>query len=191
MGGNAAARIAELRVKAEELLTPLGVAELPDTPQIFPQQPNAPYDWLVLRLSEDPAYQARELAIPPVQRRALRELDRRGVVFDQLFIAHEIVKAGPDGSRKPGASEVSALVFPAVADTPRAPALKALNALAEGFIAGGKMLGTVAASPLLLTAVADPVLIGAVVVSGRAARPVAAFFEVVRWNVIQPVRRKQ
>lgn len=191
MGSTAVARIAELRAKAGELVRPLGVAEPPSTPQVLPQPSDAPYDWLVLRLSEDPAYQAGELAIPSPQRRVLRELDRRGVVFDELFIAHEIAKAGPRGSRKLGAGEVSKLLSPPFADAPCAPALKALSALTEGFIAGGKILGAASISPLLLAAVADPVLIGAIAASGRSARPVAAFFEVVRWDVAQPMRRKQ
>jgi len=43
MGGLALARVEELRVKAGALLTPLGVAELPDTPRVFPQVPGAPH----------------------------------------------------------------------------------------------------------------------------------------------------
>jgi hypothetical protein len=189
MGSTAIARVAQLRARAGDLLTPLGLAEMPDTPQVFPQPPHAPHDWLVLRLAEDPAYQVGELAIPPPQRRMLRELDRRGVVFDELFIAHEIAKAGLHGSLKPSAKELSDLLSPASADKPRSPALKALSVLTEAFIVGGKVLGAAAVSPLLLAA-ADPVLIGAVVAGGQCARPVAAFFEVVRWDVTQPVRRK-
>ncbi len=78
------------------------MAELPVTPQVFPQVPGAPHDWLLLRLREDPAFLDGALAIPPAKRRVLRDLDRRGVKFDELFIAHEITKIGSDGNLHPG-----------------------------------------------------------------------------------------
>ncbi len=167
MGGTGTARVAGLRARAGELLTRLGLAEMPDTPQVFPQPP---HDWLVLRLSEDPAYHIGELAIPPAHRRVLRELDRRIVVFDELFIAHEIAKAGLHGSLKPSAKEISEPLSPPSAETPRTPALTPLSVLTRAFIVGGKLLCAAAVSPLLAPA-ADPVLIGAVIASGQSARP--------------------
>jgi len=145
-------------------------------------------------VSEDPAFLDGTLAIPPAQRRILRDLDRRGVKFDELFIAHEITRIGSRGNPRPGAREVRELLAPPEAGTgaapparqalPAAPALKALSALAGGFITAGKLPGAAAASPL------DPVLIGAITVSAGHARPAAAFFEVVRWDSALPAREE-
>ncbi len=186
MGGPTPARAEELRRKAGTLLTPLGVTGLPDTPQVLPQLPGAAWDWLVLRASEDPAFLDGTLAIPPAQRRVLRELDRRDVVFDELFIAHEIAKTGPQVQPLPGARDIRELPEPPTRQAPpAAPALRTLTALAGTLITSGRALGA-AVSPLLL---ADPVLIGAVIAATRA-RPVAAFFEVVRWDAAPRTGRK-
>ena len=192
MGGSAQARILELRGRAGELLTPLGVAEVPRTPQVFAQPPGTPYDWLVLRLGDDPAFMEGALAIPRAQRRALRELDRRGVVFDELLIAHEIPRSASPGQRYPSAGQVRELLAPpgdALRPGPAAPALpalKALSALADGLLAAGTAVREVAAP---LFSAADPVLVGAIIASPRRDRPVAAFFEVARWDAGPPVRR--
>lgn len=192
MGISAAQRVDELRQKADGYLTPLGVAEMPKCPQLFPQSPGAPYDWLVMRVADDPAYQRGELAIPPAERRVLRELDRLGVVFDEFLIVHEVPKPHLGEHANPSPKLPSGLKTPRGEQAPpAAPALKALSALIDGFLAGGKVLGAVALSPLLLAAAADPVLIGAVIADvPHDGPPVAAFFELVRWQSAQPPRRK-
>lgn len=186
MSSSALARIAELRQQAGDVLTPLGVAEMPETPQVFVTDPCAPFDWLLLRLDEDPAYKRGELAIPTAQRAVLRDLDRRGVRFDELLVAHEVRKGAAGQLAAMGHKLPDTYFAPAAQPLmPSAPALKALTALIDGLAVGGKILGAAALSPLLLAAVADPILIGAVVAGEEpTGRTLAAFFEIIRWDSV-------
>jgi hypothetical protein len=171
------ARIGELQRLAGDVITPLGVAPLPEGAAVFPQPADAEWDWVVLRLVDDPLYQRGELAMPNAVRQQLTRLDNAGVAFDDLLIAHEVLK-GQLAARALKPDEVSK----AILTTPQPPTRgrRAFSAVLNGL----KLAGTAAlTAPLALAgSFADPVLIGVITSTGslKPGTP-AAYFLVARW----------
>jgi hypothetical protein len=159
------------------------VAPLPKEPVLIRQVHSAPFDWVLLRLEEDPRYRRKELNIPRSQRRRLARLDRLGVVFDELLIAHEVPKEVAAKTDSAGNVDVEAALPP----LPPAPKSRSQSALEMWFKTVGIGAGVVLAAPLALLAAplalfADPVLLGAVTSDGsRVPGTPAAFFMIARW----------
>ena len=183
-------RLGDLRDSAGDLIEPLGIAPLPDKPLLLTQPASTPFDWVVLRLATDPLFKRGELDIPRQQRRRLRELNGRGVVFDELLIAHEVPKkaiASPETLDDPIA--LDRVLRPPGLEPDRASgralrgfldlAVRGSVALAAG--AAVVAVGGVAVASATLAA-ADPVLIGAVTADGGTAGGTpAALFVLARW----------
>jgi hypothetical protein len=171
------ARVSCLQKLAGRVLVPIGVAPLPDGPTLF-AIPGSRWDWLILRLEDDPLFKRGELAIPPVQRSVLYSLDKAGVVFDELLIAHEV----PRGSLKGGWDLPKPDVDEVLLEVSAAPVRRL-----EGWVkAMALCTNAIAALPLVVVAAvadaADPVLIGAITKGGmRNPGVLAAYFEVIRW----------
>ena len=178
-------RIAALRSKASDELTPLGVVPFPDGPMHFPGAPTSSYDWVLTRLHDDPLFHRRELALPPAVKTKLVRLDRVGVHFDDLLIAHEVNRGSVTSSR-PKPAEISEAILKAPTEPSRASRI--LDGTARGIALGAAGLAVAAASPFALVAAAlaaalpDPILIGVIAIGGvpRAGEPVAVF-EIARW----------
>ncbi len=172
---SAVARVTELERAAGGLVSPLGVAALPDKPVYLERPETEAWDWIVLRLRDDPVFRAGELAIPRPVRAHLAELDRRGARFDELLIAHEV----PRGSvaaveRKPGwESELLTSVSKARVERSAGRLDRALGVV-TGAVAG---IGAAAAG-----IGSDPVLIGTIRVSDdKAGRH--AWFVLAAWDL--------
>lgn len=152
MKTSALARVTDLEQIAGGLVTPLGIAEIPDKPVYLTRPETEAWDWVVLRLNDDPVFAAGELAIPRPIRARLRDLERRGAHFDELLIAHEVPRgtdAAADG--KPGWE------LDAVAKVSKARVERSVGRI-------DRVLGKVgdAATSLVSGIGADPVLIGTI-----------------------------
>jgi hypothetical protein len=175
--GDTEDRIVYLQKVAGQVLVPIGVAPLSDGPTLF-AVPGSKWDWLVLRLEDDPLFKRGELAIPPRQRSVLCSLDKAGVTFDELLIAHEV----PRGSLKSGSDLPKPDVEEVLLEVSAAP-VRRLEGLVKAMALCTK---AITALPLVVVAAvadaADPVLIGAITKGGmRNPGVLAAYFEVIRW----------
>lgn len=173
-------RLRRLHGLASDVLLPLGVAPLPDKPMLQPAA-TGPFDWVIMRLQDDPLYLKGHLGIPKRQQALLRDLDRRGVVFDELLIAHEI----PKGSATEKDVHSGKALIAILTSFPPAPGpgVKALTGLLHGLAAATKTAAVVGAGALTtLGTFADPVLLGAMTADGtRAAGTLAGLFCITRW----------
>lgn len=175
-------RVLELGRIAGRDLTVLGAATLPDGPVVL-SAPTARWDLALMRLADDPMFERGQLDIPVRQRARLLELDKRGITFDELLIAHEVPKnvlsptpgkqAARDAVARQSAKYIDELgaTIGTVAAVGRAAAIGALVVAA---------LPLAALTPLVL---ADPILIG-VLTEGhsRASGTLAVYFEIIRWR---------
>jgi hypothetical protein len=173
-----AGRVAALRCKAGDEVVPLGVVPFPSGPLYYRGAVATSYDWVLVRLADDPLYRARELSIPAPVRRKLERLHTAGADFDDLLIAHEVPR-GAIGSAQPKADDVAA----AIRKAPVRPssAAKLLGSTTRGLTAG-IAAPFVALGTALSSIAADPVLIGVIAIGGEAkpGEPVAVF-EIARW----------
>jgi hypothetical protein len=170
-------RVQELRRRSDEQIFPLGVAPIPPGPSLFEQPKSGAWDWLVLRLMEDPLYLQGELNIPQDVQRRLVALDKAGVEFDDLWIAHEVPKGSQLGPAK-SKDGLKQMLAPQ-RTSPQAQRLKGLfNVLAAGAVAAV----TLPMFALASVANADPVLLG-VLTSTGSTEPgtLAAYFFIARW----------
>lgn len=181
------ARISALHARAGDQVQPMGAAPLPNGPQYFPQSAGTPWDWVVLRLVDDPRYVAGQLDMPRPVKKDLLHLADAGVEFDDLLIAHEVTK-GAISSPKPTLAEVSKAIN---ATPPRRHAVhEQLHSTLTAVLTGLKYgAGGLAAAPLaglaplgLLGVLADPALIGVLTCDGTPTPGQdAAYFLIARW----------
>ena len=150
--------------------------------------PGHRYDWVLINLAEDPLFQDPDGF--PVPKRVLEELhrvQRSGVDFDALYVAHE----APWGTVREGAPLTAGMLMP---PPPRAVQRlsvrlgatgRALWALATLPVAASAVIGgLVAAGTTAVSAVGlDPVLLGVVVGLDRPLVPgeLAAWFYLGHW----------
>ena len=173
------ARLNDLERRAGHLLRPIGVAPLPFGPVLLPGGQGAPFDWVMMRLLDDPLFQAGELQVPVDARRQLRRVERAGVVFDDLLIGHEVPPKSFGAKIDPARLLETLRTTPA--PTPDVPA--GVRALKLGLRAS-KALGSAAAMAVAapLGALADPVLLGAITATGNTEPGTpAALFLITRW----------
>lgn len=173
-------RFEELRRTASGMIRPLGIARLQHEPKLFPQQ-RGKFDWLILRIEDDPLFEDGALSIPAAQLRKLEQLEAK-VEFDGLLIAHEIRKGIIDSS-KPMSSSEAATALRLQADLPFLTADKAVRRIQESAALLARTAFSAMLSPILALASADPVLIGYLSEDGTSKQNTRAiYFELARWK---------
>lgn len=173
---NALMRVKELERAAGELVTPLGIAELPNKPVYLARPETEAWDWIVLRLADDPVFRAGELAIPRDVRRHLAELERRGATFDELLVAHEVPRGSALAAKSATGWELDLLT-----SVSKARVERATNRLdrALGVLAGA---ARATAGSFASGIGSDPVLIGTIRISDdKAGRH--AWFVLAAWDL--------
>ncbi len=173
-------RVVTLGQLAGEDLRLLGMAPLPDEPVLL-EAPAGRWDLVLMRLADDPQYVAGQLGIPARQQAFLRSLDKRGVVFDELLIAHEV----PRGAVKAPLTKSSGRDVVARQSTRHVVDLQATvgRILTVGKLAAIGTLALAAVPLAVLSLDSDPILIGALTQGGslQPGTP-AVYFEVIRWK---------
>lgn len=171
--------IERLESLASEVIAPVGVARLPAAPTLLRQPSARPFDWLVLRVEDDPLYKSGQLAMPRTERQKLRWLARQGVTFDEFLVGHEVPRELTAKLADGAAIRADDLIKP----TPSRSSETAVKVLEAGFRCGRIALGAALAVPATaLAALADPVLLGAVTSDGsRLPGTPAALFLLARW----------
>lgn len=176
-------RVRHLEVIAGDQIRPLGVAPFTARPMLFVTPESERFDWVVLPLSEDPAFQSGELGVPQRQRETLQQLDALKVRFDVLLIAHEVAK-GHGLPAKPTSFDVQ-VALQRQQDEPfeeAGAAITRLASIAKAILIGTAALSLAPARGLAIVANPDPILIGALTEDGRAVEGTpAVLFEIVRW----------
>lgn len=128
-------------------------------------------DWVTLNIEEDPLYylNQRRLIVPRTVAHSLRRMDQAGIVFDAIFIAHEV----PQGHLRTGQAIPLEYIMPPspAAQTAR---LQTLGKLTTGFWKSiGQLIqgigvtalassAAIVAAPIALAAASgmDPILFG-------------------------------
>ncbi len=176
-------RVTELERIAGGLVHPLGVAELPDKPVYLPRPEPETWDWIVLRLRDDPVFAAGELGIPRGIRRHLADLERRGARFDELLIAHEVPRGSVlTAGGRPG-WEHDLLTKVSKARVARsADRIDAALGTVGSVLVGAVAVAARAASALADGIGSDPVLIGAIRIDGSPTGR-HAWFVLAAWDL--------
>lgn len=175
-------RVLHLADLAGDDLKPLGIAALPDRPVVM-SSPTAKWDLVLLRLVDDPMFERGQLGIPRRQREHLRVLDKRGVSFDDLLIAHEVPKASLAASPEIQSARAAVERESTRHADDLAATVGGISKVGRGVAIGAL---TLTALPLALLApftLADPILIGALTTDGSPTPgALAAYFEIIRWT---------
>lgn len=174
----------------------LGVSEEQTVPVVIKRQP---LDWAVFPIEQDPSYLLGEMHVPAKVVTKLQTLERRGVEFDSLWLAHELLPGYDEqlvltGQQtqfylpQPKPSKPTPLLAaPAPIQVPQQPSRpigQTILSIAKPVAAG---IAIVLAAPLMLLGLmvigaagsVDPILLGGIEIEpGRFA-----YFEIARWDV--------
>lgn len=145
-------------------------------------------DWVMMPLAQDPLFaQTKAYPVPATVLTGLRQINRSGVAFDAIYVAHEVEKGAVvegqavslEAVAPPPPERVQQLSkrLGRVAHTLFTVALAPLFAWSAASVA---LASAVAAAPLIL----DPVLLGVVVEPGAApvAGQLACWFYLAHWR---------
>lgn len=155
-------------------------------------------EWVLTPVAEDPLYHDRDgYPIPRAILRHLKAIQRAGIEFDALYVAHEVERGVV---REGGPIPLEAIMPPpprAVQEVSRklgnaagiaweiAAAPLAVSAMACGaMVAAGLVALPLVAAAASMCAMGDPILFGAVVAPGKPVRvgEPAAWFLLAAWN---------
>jgi len=169
----------------------------------FRVYPGQAWDWVLVNVAEDPLFHAPQgFPVPGHILAQLRQVARRGIDFDALYVAHEVTP----GRVRPDAP----LTLEALMPPPPATVVRLSNRLGEA-AAALWTLGLLPWMPLVvlpqilgiglgiqslgISAWHDPVLLGALVAPGRSPAPgePAAWFYLTHWafNAEEPPQSRQ
>ena len=171
----ALARLTALERAAGVSLAPLGLAPLPGKSIYLSRPETEAWDWIVLRLQDDPVFRAGELAIPRSVKDHLTMLERSGARFDELLIAHEV----PRGSDRKLSGKPD-WEMDLLTSLSKARVERSVNRIDRVL---GKVAGAATKTGSLIAGIgSDPVLIGTVRIDeGPAGRH--AWFVLAAWDL--------
>jgi hypothetical protein len=160
--------------------------------------PGRQYDWVLVNLAEDPLFHDRDgFPIPTAILERLRAIERAGVDFDALYVAHELEKGRiHDGQpltaemlQPPPPKAVEQLSARLGDAAPRMWATAAVPLLASAAVSAAIASAAVMVGPALIAAAAtcmtlDPILLCTIVAPGRSVQPgeAACWFYLSHWR---------
>jgi hypothetical protein len=179
-----AARVDSLYRHAHHLVRPLGTVRLGSEPAVIQRPASEPWDWIVMDLAHDPAFQNGTLAIPRAAKRHIAAVQAAGVEFDRLHIAHEVPKVATlpaEFTAKKGWE--GELILATINRSSVRAAEKLDRAVGTMSRTAVKVGGGLAALAALPAALSDPILMGGILISSDKTTETLAIFEIARWNI--------
>lgn len=181
-------RVVDLARRAGPLVRPMGLVRIPAGPVGLRISSG---DWVVAPAEDDPHLQSRQFVMPQEVIERLEALESAKVLFDRLYVAHEVPAATLRHSSKGAVTlDQKALGEVIPAPSPHPKTLSTLGvctriteATALALLLPLAALAMAPAAAAGAAAVLDPALLGAVTASGRAEPgELAAWFLVAAWT---------